>query len=1181
MFQTILTAANAGPVRNHCRRAGLAILLVICLLGAFTARRVEAQMSYGSLVGTVTDTTGAIIAGAHVEVKNTATDISHAAITGARGSYSFVNLIPGDYSVTVTKQGFQSTTKRGIDVQIGGTVRANLALSVGNVSQTVTVTASQAALQTESASLGGVVEGRQIQEAPLNGRNVNNLLDFIPGVVPGGGTQGSTMANGGSGNFQAGGQTQVIAYNNYQIGGGFSGQSIFYIDGMKQNIAENNVNPLVPTQDAVQEFRVSTNNVSAEFGGFNGGVVQISTKSGTNHFHGNAYEYFRNTSLDANDWFSNHEGLGKSPLHQNQYGANIGGPILRNKAFFFFSWEHESLISASPINATVPTTAELNGDFSNDPQIIYNPETGQPFANNIIPQSMIDPTALKVLELETPNESRVRQTPYTTNFYASAPIEGYQNQYNARVDLSPDPNDSLFVRYTFWNPHNGPSDPFGTMTGAGRTGNTTQEAEIGENHIFNANTIADLHLSYIENYNFQYPLSDGYDMGSISPQYGIIEKQSKNQEGLLPGLGIQGYGIGAELSQLYWNNNVWGINGSLTKIEGRNTIKMGGAWRQLLWENYGNSQGLTMDASPYYTAANASDSKDGNALASFLLGIPSSTSINSVGTWHAFMHTYALYVTDTWQATNKLTVNAGLRWSQPGAYSEENDLDSVLQPDAAVSIGGMNAITNPVTGNSVPLTGRLAFVNSSEYHSRREEALHWDLFAPRLGLAYGVTPTTVVRAGYGVSYLPAQITADSPGASPINSANTVINNTVGQKLLATVANPLPNGINLPSGRTQSGLDIALGQYVNGRIPHQPYSYVQQWNLAIQHAIDSQSTITVAYAGSRGTHLVISQGFTGSTYNLNQLPDQYDSLGSALLTQVANPFYGKLPAGTTFGAPTIAQGYLLLPHPQYAGMNQVVPRKGDSTYNALQLSYLRHFRNDGIVRVAYTWGKLLSDTDNTSSFQDGQGGLGVIQDFNNLKAEKSLSMQDVANNLVVSYGIDLPFGRGQNFLSGVNRGLNAVIGGWRVDGITIFRSGLPLTLQAAGNYLNQFGSGAIRPNYVSGCDRRMHGSRHSTARAEEWFNTACFTQPGPYAFGNENRVDPALRADPEANWDMSFNKYFDLPKNVKFKFGTEFFDIFNHPQFALPNMSLSSPGFGQVGHQSNLPRTVQFEGRIIF
>lgn len=1165
---------------------GMAMTLALLVSGWIGAVPAQAQTSNGSVVGTVTDSTGAIVPGAKVVLKSVATNATQMATTGSAGNYSFVNVKPDRYNLMISKQGFQSMTQTAIDVQVGGATRVNVALKVGNVSQTVTVTASQAGLQTQNASLGGVVEGQQVVQAPLNGRNVNNLLDFIPGVVPGGGTQGSTMANGGSGNFQAGGQTQAIAYNNYQIGGGFSGQSIFYIDGMEQNIAENNVDPLVPTQDAVQEFRVSTNNVSAEFGGFNGGVVQIVTRSGTNKFHGNMYEYFRNTALDANDWFSNNEGLGKAPLHQNQFGANIGGPIVKNKAFFYFSWEHESLISASPTSATVPTTAELGGDFSSDPQTIYCPAVGsygctpgQPLPGNKL--TYIDPTALAILKLETPDESRVTQKPFTTNFFASAPIEGYQDQYDARADLAPDANDALFVRYTFWNPHNGISDPFGTKTGAGRTGNDTQEAEIGENHVFSTTTIASLHLSYLENYNYQYPLSEGFDMSSIGPNYGTIQNLSQNQEGLLPGLGIQGYGIGAELSQLYWNNNVWGANASLTKILNKQTIKIGGDWRQILWENYGNSQGLNLSASPFYTAANASDSVDGNALASFLLGIPAGASISSVGTWHAFLHTYAFYVTDTYQASKKLTINAGLRWSQPGAYSEENNLDSVLQPTVPVSVGGASSITNPVTGQSVPLTGQLAFVDSSEYHSRREEALHWDLFAPRFGIAYQAIPKTVVRMGYGVSYLPAEITADSPSASPINSANTVVNNTIGEPLLATVANPLPNGINLPTGRTQAGLDVALGQYVNGRIPNQPYSYVQQWNVAIQRALGTKSTVTVAYAGSRGTHLVISQGYTGSTINLNQLPDQYDSLGSTLLNQVSNPFYGKLPAGTTFGAPTIAEGYLLLPHPQYAGMNQVVPRKGDSTYNALQISYLRHFSHGGIVQAAYTWGKILSDTDNTSSFQDGQGGLGVIQDFTNLKAEKSLSMQDVPQNLVIDYGIDLPFGRGQMYFGKVNPVINEVVGGWRIDGITIFRSGLPIALQAAGNNLSQFGTGPIRPNYVAGCDRHESGSSHSAARANEWFNTACFTQPGAYSFGNEARVDSVLRSDKEANWDMSLNKYFDISRGVRFKFGAEFFDIFNHPQFALPNASLSSPGFGQVGHQTNLPRTVQFAGRIIF
>jgi len=1190
LFESGKTAGSFSRFYSHIARSRVghfgpslqtALLLLTLLTGITWTTSIHAQTSYGSIIGSVTDPSGAVVPDAQVSLTNTGTNVTQVATTSGSGTYSFVNLNPGTYSATVSKANFESFTQNAIDVQVGGATRVNVALTVGNVGETVTVTASQAQLQTDSASLGGVVEGRQVVESPLNGRNVNNLLDFVPGVVPGGGTQGSTMANGGSGNFQAGGQTQAIAYGNYQIGGGFSGQSLFFVDGVGTNIAENNVNTLVPTQDAVQEFRVQTNNVSAEFGGFAGGVVQISTKSGANEFHGNAYEYFRNTALDANDWFSNHTGLGKSPLHQNQFGANLGGPIWKNKAFFFFSWEHESLISASPINATVPITAELNGNFAGDPQIIYDPTTHAPFPGNQIPTNRIDATALKIVQLETPDQSRVTQTPFTTNFFASAPIEGYQDQYNARVDWNPTAKDSMFFRYTFWNPHNGDSDPFGTKTGAGPTGNYTQIGAFAENHTFNATTIGELRLSYLENYNFQYPLSNGYDMSTISPTYGTIQTESQNHQGLLPGLGIQGYGIGAELSQLYWNNNVWGISGSITKILGRHTIKTGGQWRQVLWENYGNSQGLGLNASPFYTAASATDSVDGNALASFLLGIPSSVGISSVGTWHAFLHNYGFYVTDTFQATTNLTVTAGLRWEQPGAYSEENDLDSILQPDASVTIGGVSAVTNPVTGVSVPLTARLAFVNSPEYSSRREEELHWALFSPRIGFAYRADPRTVIRAGYGLSYLPAALTADSPSASPINSAFTGINNTVGQPLLTTVANPLPNGIHLPTGRTQAGLDAALGQGIAGRIPSQSYGYAQQWNLAVERALGSKNTVMVSYAGAKGTHLVISSGFTGTGLNINQLPDNYHSLGSALLTQVANPFYGVLPAGTTFGAPTIAEGYLLSPHPQYQSVSQVVPRYGYSSYTSLQATYNLHLSHSGLLQVAYTYSKLLSNTDNTSSFQDGQGGYGVVQDNNNLGAEYSLSLQDLPSNLVINYGIDLPFGRGETYLSNVSRATNAVVGGWRVNGITIFRSGIPIALQAAGNGLSQFGAGPIRPNYIPGCERKLSGDSHSSARAAEWFNTSCFAQPDVYAFGDENRVDPIMRSEAGENFDFSINKFFDITEKVKLKFSTEIFDLFNHAQFAIPNSNLSSPGFGRVGQQSNLPRTIQFALRVTF
>jgi outer membrane receptor protein involved in Fe transport len=1167
------------------------LLVSLVVLTAFPGAAI-AQTNYGSIVGTVTDSTGATITGAHVQLSNPSTGISQEATTGAAGTYSFINLIPGSYDVTVSQAGFSTVTKNKIDVQIGGATRADVKLAVGDVSQSVTVNAESTEMQSDNATLGGVIEGQQVQEAPLNGRNVNNLLDFVPGVTPGGGTQGSTTANGGSGNFQAGGQTQAIAYGNYQIGGAFSGQSLFFIDGVGSNIAENNVNTLVPTQDAVQEFRVSTNDVSAQFGGYGGGVVEISTKSGTNQFHGNAYEYFRNTALDANDWFSNHDGLGKSPLHQNQYGANLGGPILRNKAFFFFSWEHESLISASPIAAVVPTSRELSGDFSQDYvnvngvstlDVIYNPVTRQPFPGNIIPPGMIDPIALKIVQLETPNESRVIQTPLQNNFFASAPIEGYQDQYNARIDVSPTSADSIFARYTFWNPHNGPSDPFGTKTGAGPTGNYTQEGVLGESHVFNATTLADIHLSYLENYNFQYPLSDGFDMSSISPAYGTIQSESEKQEGLLPGLGLQNYGIGAELSQLYWNNNVWSINGNLSKVKGRHTIKTGGIWRQVLWENYGNSQGLGIGASNVFTSSSPSDFavNHGNGLASFLLNTPSNAGISSVGTWHAFLHNYGFYVQDIFQATKKLTINAGLRWEQPGAYSEENNLDTILQPNAPVNIGGLTSITNPVTGSSVPLTAQLAFVDSPQYHSRREEALHWKLFSPRLGFAYRTDPKTVVRTGYGISFFPAEITADSPGNSPINSAGTNVSNTVGQPLLTTVENPLPNGINLPTGRTQAGLNVTLGQGIGGRLPNQAYGYSQQWNFSVERALDSKTTFVFAYAGSKGTHLILSGGFTGTGLNINQLPDQYDSLGSQLTQQVANPFYGILPAGVTLGQPTVAEGYLLEPHPQYTSVNQVVPRYGDSTYHALQITGTHHFNHGGILQGAYTWGKLLSNTDNTSSFQDGQGGLGVVQDNTNLRAEKSLSQQDLANNLVINYGIDLPFGHGQQYLPNIPGFLNEVIGGWRVAGITTLRSGLPIAFLAQGNGLSQFGAGNIRPNYVQGCDRAGTGSPHSAQRANQWFNTACFVQPGSYMFGNESRVDPAAKTEGEDNWDASINKYFDLTEKVRLKFSTEIFDLFNHAQFAEPNSIVGSGSFGQVNHQVNLPRTIQFALRVTF
>ena len=338
--------------------------------------------------------------------------------------------------------------------------------------------------------------------------------------------------------------------------------------------------------------------------------------------------------------------------------------------------------------------------------------------------------------------------------------------------------------------------------------------------------------------------------------------------------------------------------------------------------------------------------------------------------------------------------------------------------------------------------------------------------------------------------------------------------------------------------------------------------------------------------------MIASAYTGPGYNLNQLPDQYDSLQGTLLNQVPNPFYGALPATSVVGGQTVEEGYLLEPHPQYPdGMLQYNPRYGNSTYNALQMQYNLRMAHSDILQVAYTFSKLLSDTDNTSSFLDGQGAEGIPQDNYNLRAEKSLSMQDLTNNLVIDYGFDLPFGHGHRYLGNTSGAANALLGGWRINGITIFRSGEPIALTAPANVLSQFGggtapfgpgqSGVIRPEYTAGCSKGGSGSVHSAQRAAEWFNTSCFQQPGEFSFGNEPRVDPSIRSNGEANFDTVFSKSFALPRETTFKFSGEIFNLFNHPQFGLPNSLVGVPGFGEVTTQANIPRTAQFEGRITF
>jgi len=424
------------------------------------------------------------------------------------------------------------------------------------------------------------------------------------------------------------------------------------------------------------------------------------------------------------------------------------------------------------------------------------------------------------------------------------------------------------------------------------------------------------------------------------------------------------------------------------------------------------------------------------------------------------------------------------------------------------------------------------------------------------------------------------MTADSPGASPINAPSQASLT----RLRVTRCSPRWTTLCPTASTCQRAV---LKQVLTRPWPghYRAHSESGLWLFAAMESGPGARSRCKLHGRRglcriQGTHLLLSLTYTGTGLNLNQLPDSYDSLGPSLLAQVSNPFYGILLAGTTMGAPTVAEGYLLLPHPQYpGGLTQAVPRDGNSTYHALQATYIRHFGHAGTLQ-ALTPGESCSATPKHQRLRRRSGRIAVIQDNYNLRAEKAISEEDIANNLVINYGLDLPFGNEERFSRTrmARRTASLAAGGQRYYEVS---ERFASCVDCGGKWAQPVWRWRHPANYTPGCTKPEAGPPHSAARANEWFNTACFTQPENFAFGNEPRVDPALKSEGEANFDISINKFFSLTEHARLKFSTEIFNLFNHAQFAEPNVNMSSPGFGQVETQRNLPRTIQFAARITF
>jgi outer membrane receptor protein involved in Fe transport len=1165
--------------------AGIALLAIACL----------GQTFYGSIVGTVTDASGAILQGATVSLTNNGTGERRSAPTGADGIFRFVDLVPGNYKLDIEQKGFKHYTRDQIQVNVEATVRADVSMQVGEVTQSFQVTAEAALLQTESASLSQSVAARTVQELPLNGRNVLNLVTMVPGVIPQASSDGSLTGK------------NVFAAGNYQIGGGTANQSATLYDGIPMTTTYGNLVALVPSQDSVSEFRVQTNNNSAEYGRFTGGVINMASKSGSNQFHGDTFEFLRNKVLNANTFFANAAGLSRPPFVQNQFGSSIGGPVKKDKLFFFAAYEGFRQHAGNTFTDTVPTTQMLKGDFSGylngsgglitiyDPLTQcgqYNngacPATGAqrtPFPGNVIPTNRINPVSLAYVNYPAfalPTGSGANFT-HNFNFNRNVATGGSNDQGNFRGDWNVSDNQRILARYTRWKSANLPVNTYGNGFLQGDPyspeGFITDQAVLADTFSLSPTTIFDVRAGFMRWFYGRTPGHVGTDLAKTFgfPAYmnTIDAGNGFSNSSTPPYLSISGYNfIGGGL--LYSRDNTYTLTTSLVKIIGRHTLKFGAEWRRMDINYFQNNQpGGVYTFDNLFTAASNAGGGTGGSFASFLLGDVAS-GIQQIAPFTAGgMHYQGYYANDAFQVGSRLTVNLGVRWEIPGVYTERFNNLVTFDP----------TLVNPVTANAPvngqPLKGAFVLVDTPGHPERGLRPEQWHLFAPRIGLAYRLSDKTVIRTGAGEFFAPANINfPEGPCQSPVNYIINQMVSTNNSSItpVNTFNNPFPNGFVYAPGRNPNFQQRLLGvASVKFPLENINYPYTMQWNFTIQHQFRGDAAVEASYVGLKGTNL--SQG----AYQINAIPTSLLSMGSALQQQVPNPLYG-LASNGTITQPTVQRGQLLLPFPQYTSGADPGAYMGNSTYEALQAKVEKRFSSGGMLLAAYTFSKVISNVETLTTWLDTNAtsgtGLGGIQDWYNMRGERAISSFDSRSRLTVSYVVDLPFGKGKKLLPGVKGVADKIVSGWGVNGLTTFQDGFPLAFTATPN-LTGFNTG-LRPNVAAGCNPVIGGAIQQ--RLNKDFNTACYSVPGIWTFGSEGRTDPVLRGAGVNNWNASIFKKTAISERFNLEFRAEAFNLFNRVQFGNPGLVASTAAgntFGIISTQLNSPRLIQLALRLTY
>ncbi|HKQ74069.1 MAG TPA: TonB-dependent receptor [Blastocatellia bacterium] len=1168
--------------KGSCVFLTLILLTAIFLLVAPSTAL--AQAAQAELTGDVRDSAGAGVANATVTVKQTETGDATKTTSGKDGVYTVTNLRPGLYTITVEAASFRRFVQEGVRLTTGERIRLDVALTAGGVNEEVKVTADASLLRTETGSLGQVIPNRRIVDLPLNGRNFFTLITLVPGVAaPPPTTAGPSFP---------------------RLNGGRPRVNEFLYDGISALQPEPGQVAFSPVIDAIQEFKVETNSPPAEFGRFNGGVINLTTKSGTNELHGTVFEFLRNEALNARNLFApaTVDNPKKPVFRRNQYGFAVGGPVVNDHTFFFGDFQGMRQLIGRVAISNVPTLAQRGGNFASSlgaPLFLQTTTTGgvtsvsatttntgtpinvidtngntiqarvgqifrisdrRAYAGNVIPLADFDTVARKLLDRYPLPTS----TGAANNFRRVANEGINQDQFDVRLDHRFSDNDQIFGRFSFFNEDATPVTPL-----PDGSGNITQGAlgfqksrgyqTVGNYiHVFSQQIINELRIGYTRRsidrraLLLDSPPSQSLGVPGI-PQNAAFE----NELPTFTIAGLQQLGPSANTNSLF-NTDVIQIFDSVGWQHARHSMKFGGDFRLErvnvlqppsptgifnFTAPFSNSRGTTNTIGTQpgnATTGSVLSGQTGNALSSFLLGQVSNFSIDLQ---QDVIHQRAPILEFFAQDDFKVT------------------------PRLTVNAGLRYTLNFPSseTKNQGAIfnlqTQQLEYLGKNGFPETARE-LHKLNFGPRLGIAYRLTDRTVLRSGYGIVW------QEQAGlTTPFTIPSFPFIQTVTQRSLDGVipAFTLSGGPNVqPISLTP---DAGLGQGVFSVDRDLGSGYVQQWNLAIQREILGNLVAEVAYAGSKITHVGIPDS------NINQLTAEQLAQGNSLLQLVTNPFFGQIPRSSSLGDPTIPRAQLLRPFPRFTTVSLYRNNVGNTNYNALQAKLEKRLSRGLAFLICYTRSKLIDDAGQVfdQTIQTGPVGNFPVADSFNRALERDISTGDITNVFVTSFTYDLPFGKGRYF--NLPRIADKLLGGWSVNGTILLQSGLPFAVTQITNFNAFAGFGTQRPNILR--NPTLPADERTTGR---WFDTTAFAVAPQFTIGNASR-NP-VRGPGYRTADIAFIKrtYFGEVRN--FEFRTEIFNLTNTPLLGNPNGVVGNAAFGTITSAGD-PRVIQFGLKLNF